>query len=203
MLSTTGTKITGSDSSPEVAQMTTRTSTAPSSRTTIPTYAELNALLARAEQTPITLTREQAEALQYRWTLALTTRLDQVIENAGNQPGTDGVARAWRTLAGQRPGLRAALDAAEADGTLRAESRYREFHALAMAAGETTPDDTSVRAAELGRALTGTSPESTPAGPGGPRRTAGGLTSALRRIAARATWSRHGGTPGLGRTVAG
>ncbi|WP_051580110.1 hypothetical protein [Pseudonocardia acaciae] len=118
-------------------------------------YAELNAVLdqARRSSSPITVTDDQLLGLQYRWSTALSARLDSAIEFAGPEPLVDAVAAAWRTLAAENRTLRAVLDAHEDRSEALAEAQRWEYRMLALGAGVSAMSDPVEDSVRLGRAF--------------------------------------------------
>jgi len=115
------------------------------------TYEELNAVLDRARRPsaqPVPVTDAQLVGLQYRWTTALSARLDEAIEFAHPKQVADAVARAWHALASDLDTLRGVLDQNEASSTALAHALRAEYRMLAVASGLTdleTPTEESVR----------------------------------------------------------
>jgi hypothetical protein len=129
-----------------------------SATTTTPTgtsYRELNAVLDQARRpsrTPVTPTAAQIAALQTRWNTALSARLDEAIEFAGDRSLLETVAAAWRELAQAQPVLRGVLDQAESDGGATEDALRRELRMLALASGLAGLNDPVERAISAGRA---------------------------------------------------
>lgn len=96
-------------------------------------------------------------ALQHRWTLLLTARLELAMLDADTGGDrVDAVANAWRELAGAEPVLRRVLDAhlddAEPEHTRAVEYEHRM---LALWSGLAEPTEPAGEAARIGRALAG------------------------------------------------
>jgi len=115
------------------------------------TYEELNAVLDRARRPsaqPVPVTDAQLVGLQYRWTTALSARLDEAIEFAHPEQVAEAVAQAWHALASDLDTLRGVLDQNEASSTALAHAMRAEYRMLAVASGLidlAAPTEESVR----------------------------------------------------------
>src|SRR5882762_290293 len=104
------------------------------------TYEALNAVLDRARRPsaqPVPVTDAQLVGLQYRWTTALSARLDEAIEFAPPKQVAHAVARAWHALASDLDTLRGVLDQNEASSPALAHALRAEYRMLAVASGLT------------------------------------------------------------------
>jgi hypothetical protein len=98
-----------------------------------------------------------ALALQYRWTQALTGRLDVAMVDAERFADVDhvgAVATAWRTTASRHPALRRLLDSYRAEAGPRFRAAIRaEQRMMALAAGLAGHDEPAAEAARVGAAF--------------------------------------------------
>lgn len=78
-------------------------------------------------------------ALHDLWTRRVETRVDIALE-LGHHSREQGVARAWREVAAELPGVRRILDDHADDPALRAHEQH-EHRLLAVAAGHASLDD--------------------------------------------------------------
>lgn len=94
-------------------------------------------------------------ALQYRWSLRLTGRVEAAIEAARRDPGldlVDAVGEAWRATVDHDPDLRRLLDEHAGHPALRPAVRDEQA-LLAGAAGLTDPTDGPAEQAAVGAAF--------------------------------------------------
>ncbi len=91
-------------------------------------------------------------ALHDVWTRRVETRVDVALELGHHFSREDGVARAWREVAAELPGIRRVLDEHEDDPALRAHEQH-EHRLLAVAAGHASLGDPIVRSAAAGARL--------------------------------------------------
>jgi hypothetical protein len=98
-----------------------------------------------------------ALALRYRWTQALTGRLDVALTEAERSADVDhvgAVAAAWRATARQQPALRRLLDGYTPEAGERFRRSVRaEQRMVALAAGLAGPDEPGDEAARVGAAF--------------------------------------------------
>ena len=90
-------------------------------------------------------------ALHDVWTRRVETRVDLALE-LGHVVREEGVARAWREVAAELPGIRRVLDEHEDDPALRAHEQH-EHRLLAVAAGHATLGDPIAHSAAAGARL--------------------------------------------------
>lgn len=109
---------------------------------------------------PVFASRDElALALQYKWSQLLTGHVTVALTDAEHTPDIDqveAVATAWRTTAGQHPGLRALLDShvAGPDSTFH-ETQRNEQRMLALAAGLADVSDPADETTRIGAAFLG------------------------------------------------
>jgi hypothetical protein len=130
--------------------------TADHTGTTGTSYAELNAVLDRAARSPahpIEVTQARLLGLQQRWAVALSARLDEVLESTHPDEGIQAVADAWLGLAADLRVLRGVLDAHQDRSDALARARSTEYRMLALAAGLARLDDPTADAVRAGRAF--------------------------------------------------
>ena len=90
-------------------------------------------------------------ALHYVWSRRVETRVDLALE-LGHVVREEGVARAWREVAAELPGIRRVLDEHSDDPALRAHEQH-EHRLLAVAAGHATLGDPIAHSAAAGARL--------------------------------------------------
>ena len=90
-------------------------------------------------------------ALHDVWTRRVETRVDLALE-LGHVVREEGVARAWREVAAELPGIRRVLDEHSDDPALRAHEQH-EHRLLAVAAGHATLGDPIAHSAAAGARL--------------------------------------------------
>ena len=117
-------------------------------------YREINALLDRAGRPsarPVEVTDDQLLALQQRWAVALSARLDEVVESTHPSEGVRAVTDAWRHLAADLRILRGVLDAHQGRSEALDRARSGEYRMLALAADLARPDSPTADAVRAGR----------------------------------------------------
>jgi hypothetical protein len=130
--------------------------TADHTGTTGTSYREINALLDRAGRPsaqPVQVTDAQLLALQQRWAVALSARLDEVLESTHPSEGVRAVRDAWTHLAADLRILRGVLDGHQGRSEALDRARSGEYRMLALAAGLARLDSPTADAVRAGQAF--------------------------------------------------
>ncbi|WP_028935395.1 hypothetical protein [Pseudonocardia spinosispora] len=99
---------------------------------------------------PVPPSDDRLRQLYRQWNAALSAQLDNAIEFAGERSLPDAVAAAWSELISERAEQRAVLDNNSDNPTVRAAIE-QELAMLALASGMADLEDSTTRAARIGR----------------------------------------------------